>query len=126
VEIDLLQVDNMDFPPRKTGATLFSGVLGLKVQISPGNPVQPYFIGGLGVSSVRVSELFIVRNSDWVPGYEGVRFTTRAAAGLDIRCDHEMTAFFEFQFDDLDTLNLFAPGPDLSLGLFKSGLRLAM
>jgi len=126
MEIDLLQVDNMDFPPRKTGATLFTGIFGLKTQVNPGNPVQPYFIGGLGASSVRVSELYVVRNDDWVPGYKGVRFTARVAAGLDIRCDHEMTAFVEFQFDDMDTLNLFTPGPDLSLGLFKSGLRLAM
>jgi opacity protein-like surface antigen len=126
MEIDQLQVENMDFPPRKTGATLFTGILGLKVAVNPENPVQPYFVGGLGFSSVHISELLIHWNADWVPGYEGVRLTVRAAAGLDIRCDDEMTAFVEFQFDDLDTLNLLAPGPDLSTGLFKSGLRLAM
>jgi hypothetical protein len=126
MDINQLLIQSWDFPPRKTGATLFNATLGLKALLGSNKPVLPYFTAGLGVSAIRVGQMLVLPTSTLVPEYIGTRLLAQVGAGLDIRCDDEMTAFIEVQFHDMDTLNLLAPGPDISTGLFRSGLRLAM
>jgi hypothetical protein len=126
MDINQLLIQSWDFPPRKTGATLFNASLGVKAMLGSNKPVLPYLAAGFGVSAIRVGQMRVLPTGVVVPEYIGTRLLARAGAGLDIRCDDEMTAFIEVRFNDMDTLNLLAPGPDISAGLFQSGLRLAM